>query len=150
MGGPLVLAAARRLHPDTIVLVNPVPEIGMPGRKPSPSIVRWAGGPYADTVASMPESDEPMRQFAWKHWRDESGTVLNELRKGLRPPRPKCRILMIISGKDTDIAPTLSRATAHRLRATIKTLPEASHVGPLLGRDAPKIAQSILGWLESR
>jgi pimeloyl-ACP methyl ester carboxylesterase len=148
MGGPLVLAAARRLNPYAIVLVNPVPEIGMPGRKPFPAIVRWANGPFADTVASMPESDKAMQVYAWKHWRDESGAVLNQLSKGLRPRRPVCRVLMIVSGKDTDIAPFLSRATARRLRADMKALPEASHVGPLLGRRAPAVAADVLKWLQ--
>jgi pimeloyl-ACP methyl ester carboxylesterase len=148
MGGPLVLAAARRLKPDAIVLVNPVPEIGIPGRKLSPPVVRWANGPFADTVAAMPESDQATQVFAWKHWRDESGAVLNRLTKGLRTPHPRCRVLMIVSGKDTDIAPSLSRATARRLRADIKTLPKMSHVGPLFGREAPSVAAGVLKWLE--
>ena len=146
MGGPLVLAVARRLKPDAIVLVNPVPENGRV-RKPSPPVVRWAGGPYADTVAAMPDSDEATRRDAWPRWRDESGAVLNRLAKGLRSPRPSGRILMIVSGHDTDISPSLSRAGARRLRADLKSLPEASHVGPLLGRDAATVASSVLRWL---
>lgn len=147
MGGPLVLAAARRLKPEAIVLVNPMPEIGLPGRKPYPPVVRWANGPFADTVASIPESDKAVQVFAWKHWRDESGAVLNRLGQGLRPRRPRGRVLMIVSGKDTDIAPALSRATARRLRADVKSLPEASHVGPLLGRNAPSVAADVVRWL---
>ena len=146
MGGPLVLAAARKLRPDAIVLVNPVPEIGMK-RKSQPPVVRWANGPYADTVAAMPDSDEATRRDAWPRWRDESGAVLNRLAKGLGTTRPRGRILMIVSGRDTDIPPSLSRAGARRLHADLKTLPDASHVGPLLGRDAGKVAQSVLRWL---
>ena len=147
MGGPLVLAAARGLAPDAIVLVNPVPEIGNAGRKPSPTVVRWANGPYKDTVDSMPESDEAVRRFAWKHWRDESGTVLNALRKGLHPRVPRMRILMVVSGRDTDVPPRLSLATARRLHADVRTLPAMSHVGPLLGREASSVAASVVKWL---
>lgn len=148
MGGPLVLAAARRLHPEAVVLVNPVPEIGMPKRKRSPLVVRWANGPFKDTMDSMPESDDMTRLYAWRHWRDESGTVLNRLRRGIRAPRPAGRVLMVISSKDGDIPPALSYATAKRLRADVKTLPGASHVGPLLGRDAPKVASMVVKWLK--
>lgn len=146
MGGPLVLAAARRLHPDAVVLVNPVPPFGM-ARKPSPPVVRWANGPYQDTVDAMPDSDEATRRFAWPRWRDESGTVLNRLARGLRPPRPRGRILVVASGRDGDVPPTLTRRTARRLRADVKSLPQASHVGPLLGREAPAVAESVLRWL---
>ena len=146
MGGPLVLLAARKLKPDAVVLINPVPEIGMT-RKPLPPVVRWAGGPFADTVSAMPDSDEATQRYAWPLWRDESGAVLNRLAKGLPTPRPRGRILMVVSGRDTDILPTLSRNGARRLRADLKTLPEASHVGPLLGRDAAKVARSVLWWL---
>ena len=146
MGGPLALAAARRLHPEAVVLVNPVPPFGMP-RKPSPPVVHWANGPYRDTVDAMPDSDEATRRFAWPRWRDESGAVLNRLARGLRPPRPRGRVLVVISGKDADVPTALSRATARRLRADVETLPAASHVGPLLGRNAPEVARSVLRWL---
>lgn len=146
MGGPLALAVAHRLKADAVVLVNPVPPFGM-ARKPSPPVVRWAHGPYKDTVDAMPDSDEATRRDAWPRWRDESGAVLNRLARGLRPLRPHCPILVVISGRDTDVAPSLSRATARRLRADVSTLPTASHVGPLLGTDAPKVAESVLRWL---
>ena len=146
MGGPLVLEAARRLKPDAVVLINPVPEIGM-RRKSAPPVVRWAGGPYADTVIAMPDSDEATRRYAWPRWRDESGAVLNRLGRGLRPPRPKGRILMIVSDRDADVPSAQSRAGARRLGADLKTLPEASHVGPLLGRDAARVARLVVRWL---
>ena len=116
-------------------------------RKPSPPVVRWAHGPYKDTVDSMPDSDEATRRDAWPRWRNESGAVLSRLARGLNPPRSRCPILVIISGQDTDVSPALSRATARRLRADVKTLPTASHVGPLLGRDAAKVAGSVVRWL---
>ena len=146
MGGPLALGVSRRLRPEAVVLVNPVPETGM-ARKSSPRVVRWAGGPYGDTVGAMPDSDEATRRFAWPRWRDGSGAVLNRLARGLRPERPRCRVLVVVSGKDGDVPPVLSRATARRLRADVSTLPNASHVGPLLGRDAPAVAGSVLRWL---
>lgn len=147
MGGPLALAAAQRLRADAVVLVNSVPEIGMPKRKTSPKVVRWANGPFKDTLDSMPDSDDMTKLFAWRRWRDESGAVLNRLAAGLRPRRLACPILLVISGRDTDIAPALSRATARRLRADVKTYPQASHVGPLLGHDAPKVATMAVKWL---
>lgn len=147
MGGPLALAAARWLKPDAVVLVNPVPEIGIKGRKPSPTIVRWANGPFKDTLEAMPDSDDMTKLYAWRRWRDESGTVLNRLSRGLRPRRPRCPILVVISGQDADVPPALSRATARRLRADVMTLPRMSHVGPLLSRDASKVATSVIQWL---
>ena len=146
MGGPLALALSRRLGAEATVLVNPVPPSGM-ARRPAPPVVRWAHGPYADTVAAMPDSDEATRRLAWPRWRDESGAVLDALAHGLRPRRPSGRILVVVSGKDTDVPPALSRATARRLRADVLTLPQASHVGPLLGTGAPKVAASVLRWL---
>ncbi len=146
MGGPLALASARRLKADAVVLVNPVSPFGM-RRKPSPKVVRWAHGPYKGTVDAMPDSDEATRRFAWPRWRDESGGVLNRLGRGLRPRRPKGPILVVISGRDTDVPPALSLATSRRLGADRLSLPRASHVGPLLGTDAPKVAASVLRWL---
>ena len=78
MGGILALKAAERISPDAIVLVNSrLPkDVGSATKGAAlPPIVRWASGPRGETEVAMPDSDQATIEFAWKRWRDESGTV---------------------------------------------------------------------------
>ena len=129
MGGRLALEAAPRVHPVAVVLVNSVPPSGHNPRH-FPPVVKWANGPFKDTVDSMPDSDEATIHWAWKRWRDESGLVMEALSRGGSVEDPRCPVIVVIGEKDTDVPPALSRAVATRFHARVLSYPGMSHVGP--------------------
>jgi pimeloyl-ACP methyl ester carboxylesterase len=142
MGGRLALEASPKVRPLAIVLVNSVPPEGHNPRK-FPPLVKWANEPLKDTVDSMPDSDEPTIRWAWKRWRDESGSVMEELSKGGKIQTPTCPVIVVIGENDTDVPPKLSHRMAHEFHATILSYPAMSHVGPLLSRSAEKVAGDV-------
>lgn len=152
MGGVLVLKAAAKLRPRCLVLVcsglpagiRPM-EIG----SPYPEVVRWKDGPYEDTVASMPDSDEATRRWAWPRWRDESGAVLNEMQAGVTVTRPKARTLSVIPLADDTISPVDQMEFARWAKADILQFEGMSHVGPLLSTSARDVGQRFVQWLKS-
>ena len=151
MGGTIALKLAEEVSPSALILINPATPrgIGKPKEfKAVEGVQKWANGPIEDSRVAMPDSDEETIQFAHKHWRDESGLVLNELRKGVEITRPKCRSLIIISGKDTDVPPENSRALAEYLGAHTLILKAASHVGPILGKSSEAVARKSIAWLK--
>lgn len=153
MGGPLALKAAEALKPDAIILVNPAPIAGLGvsrSAKKFPPVVRWANGPFKDTVDSMPDSDLATQEWAWKRWRDESGAVMTTLRAGVKVQRPACSVLVMIGEDDTDVPPKASKALAQWARADVKSYYKTSHVGPLMGRKATSIASDAVKWLLSK
>ncbi len=154
MGGVIALKVAENLRAAAIVLVNSVPPAGVPSARKSsesyPGVVKWANGPLSDTRVAMPDSDEAMIQKAWKSWRDESGTVMNELRGRVAVRKPTCPTLVVIGTNDTDVAPETSRSVAQWANADIHQYTNMSHVGPLLGKRAGEVAASVLAWLEVR
>ena len=150
LGGLLALAVSRKLRPDALVLVNSVPPKGVSKKTPPidyPAVVKWANGPLQETRTAMPDCDEATIQFAWKRWRDESGAVMNELGRGVELPNPTCPVLVVIGENDTDVSPDTSLALASQLRADVFRYAGTSHVGPLLGKRAPEIAEAVEGWL---
>lgn len=150
MGGILALKANEKRPADAIVLVNAVPPAGVSkprGGEPLPAIVRWANGPLKDTEVSMPDSDRKTILWAWKKWRDESGTVMNTIRDGVVAKKPQCPVLVVIGEADTDIAPADSRALAKWAGAEVKAYPKMSHVGPLLSTRAGEVARAVVRWL---
>lgn len=154
MGGVLVLKAAERLQPKTIVLVcSTLPKIeGAAARtgKPYPDIVRWKGGPYSDTVASMPDSDEATRRFAHPRWRDESGAVLNAISAGVQVKKPSCPVLSVIPEADDSIPPAEQQKLAQWAGADTLRFKGMSHVGPLLSKRAGEVAKLVQTWVENR
>jgi len=52
----------------------------------------------------------------------------------------------VIGSKDTDVPPALSHAVAVKYQATVKEYSGMSHVGPLLGTRAAKVAQDVIDW----
>lgn len=153
MGGGLALHASQKLKPDAVILINSVlPKgIGKPlASKPFPPVVRWANGPLKDTEDAMPDSDRKTVLWAWKKWRDESGAVMNELRRGIALRKPGCPVLVMIGEKDADVPPEGSAKLAKALGADTVRLAGASHVGPLLGRRAPEAARLALLWTHAR
>lgn len=152
MGGVLVLKAAAKLRPRYLVLVCSGLPAGISPTKtgpPYPEVVRWKDGPYEDTVASMPDSDEATRRWAWTRWRDESGAVLNEMQAGVPVTRPKARTLSVIPLADDTISPADQVKLARWAKADILQFEGMSHVGPLLSTSAQDVAKSVVKWLRS-
>lgn len=151
MGGALALKASEKLRPDALVLINSVLPKGVVksvDSKPYPPVIKWANGPLRDTEDAMPDSDRKTILWAWKKWRDESGGVLNELKKGIAAAKPSCPVLVLISENDTDIPPAHSEKLAKYLQANTLLLKKASHVGPLMGTKAKETAGLALSWIE--
>ena len=84
--------------------------------------------------------------FAFRRWRDESGAVLNQAQAGVALARPSAPVLVIISESDQDVPPQVSIDLAKTWAATAWPVP-GGHVDPLLGRDAPALAERALRWL---
>lgn len=150
MGGPLVLKAAVAKSPAAVVLVNAVAPAGVGSRRagaPSPPVVKWAGGPLQDTVDAMPDSDEAMVQYAWKRWRDESGAVIDALRRGVPCAKPSCPTLVVVGDADTDVPPADSLALARWAGAAVHEYRGMSHVGPLMSKRADVVAGAVVEWL---
>lgn len=153
MGGVLVLKAAEKLKPRTLVLVcSALPQgVGVTNvREPYPEIIKWANGPYADTVSSMPDSDEATWKFAHPRWRDESGAVLNAIAKGITVAKPTCPTLSVIPEADDTITPENQQALAKWADADTHRYKGMSHVGPLLSKRATEVAQAVLSWVRKR
>ncbi|MCC7102808.1 MAG: alpha/beta hydrolase [Fimbriimonadaceae bacterium] len=152
MGGVLVLKAAAKLRPRCLVLVCsglPAGISPMEIASPYPEVIRWKGGPYEDTVASMPDSDEETRRWAWIRWRDESGAVLNEIRTGVSVTLPKARTLSVIPLADDTVSPADQMKLARWVKADILQFEGMSHVGPLLSTNARDVAKLVVKWLKS-
>jgi len=150
MGGALVLRVAARVEADAVILVNPVPPEPLGRTADVPDVVRWAGGPIEDTRAALPDGTERVIAWAAERWRDESGVVIRELRDGYTYDGFSAPTLVMISGQDTDIPPRASRNLAAQLDADVIEYPEASHIGPLMGRRAHRVAQDVVDWLKRR
>lgn len=137
---------------DALVLVNPLPpapwHAAMPVRGAYPDIVPWRReASLAGTRRALPDADAAACLFAFRHWRDESGTVLNEATAGIAVAAPRCPVLVIASSRDDDVPPALSLQLAQAFSAQAIELPEASHAGPLLGKRAASIAALSVAWL---
>ncbi len=153
LGGLLALAAASEQAPVALVLVNPVPSLGVepwPPLRARPPRVAWSRLPFAATRASLPDAGLAAARYAHARWRDESGRVLNEVAAGIAIAAPSCPVLVMASERDTDIPPATSRALAVMLDADFLLLRDCSHVGALLGRGAPAAALRALAWLAAR
>lgn len=153
MGGVLVLKAAEKLKPKALVLVcSTSPAIGVmsPPKEDYPAVVRWKGGPYKDTVDSMPDSDEATRRYAHPRWRDESGAVLKAIALGVKVEKPACRVLSVIPEADDSIAPAKQQELAAWCGADTIRFAKMSHVGPLLSKRGGEVARAVLEWLRAR
>ena len=152
MGGILALMASSEIRPKAIVLVNSVlPNgFGKPNARKSPAIIRWANGPLSDSRSAMPDSDKETIEFAWKRWRDESGAVVDEIRRGIEVPVPTCPVLVVLGQQDADVPYSLGLKYAHALGADVLIYPAMSHVGPLLSTRAVEVAREVLSWVERK
>lgn len=149
LGGLLALGAAA--DADAVVLVNPLPPAPWHADVPArdwPDVVHWRrDARLAGTRRALRDTDEATALFAFRHWRDESGAVLREAQRGVAVARPACPVLCMVSDQDDDVPPAVTRAMAEAWGADVLQTLSASHVGPLLGRDAPAIAAQAVEWL---
>ncbi|GAA0723895.1 hypothetical protein GCM10009105_36210 [Dokdonella soli] len=154
LGGLLALAAASDADPAALVLVNPLPPAGMdvqwPGAPHAPVIPWGRARSLAGTRRAMPDADDAARLYAFRRWRDESGVALDEACAGVAIVPPHCPMLVLASERDADIPAAASRTLAARLGADFEMIAQASHVGPLLGRDAARVAERCTDWLLAR
>lgn len=153
MGGGIVLSAAARLKPDLIILVDSVAPAQIQGERKTavfPDIVKWANGPIKDTRDAMPDSDEKTIQWAWKKWRDESGSVMSTIVRGVSVQKPTCPVLVVWGENDTDIPLSTGQEIAKAFHADMQVYAGTSHVGPLMGRRAREIAENTLAWVRAR
>lgn len=151
LGGLLALQCATQA--DALVLVNPLPPA--PGsqalRRDWPGTVPWRGqARFASTQRAMPDADEAARLFAFRRWRDESGTVLRDAASATVIPIADRPVLFMVSERDSDVPPSLSQALAREWGADLLRCSSPSHVGPLLGREAAAMAEQAAFWLSAR
>ncbi|MGH8083574.1 MAG: alpha/beta hydrolase [Lysobacter sp.] len=138
---------------DALVLINPIPPAPWASRHPSrdwPAVVAWGrDARLASTRRAMPDADEAAVLYAQRRWRDESGAVLRRALSGVEAPVPACPVLCIASRGDQDVEPQLTAQFASAIGATL-VLGPGSHVGPLLGRGASRLAARTADWLSAR
>ncbi|HVI57398.1 MAG TPA: alpha/beta fold hydrolase [Luteimonas sp.] len=152
LGG--LLAAMCAGDADALVLVNPLPPTPWHAQLPLrqwPDVVPWRrDARLASTRRAVPDADEATALYAFRHWRDESGTAMRAAHGGVAVDRPACPVLCIASQLDDDVPPALTAALALAWEADLLRVEALSHAGPLLGRDAPRVAAQALAWLSAR
>lgn len=144
---------------DAVVLINPLPPAPWAARLPArdwPAVVPWRrDARLASTRRAMDDADEAAALYAFRRWRDESGAVLREAHADVEASAVdiaalEVPALCIASQRDDDVAPELSAQFAAAIGATLLPWPSPSHVGPLLGRDAARLAAQAADWLSAR
>jgi len=152
LGG--LLAACAAGDADALVLVNPLPPAPWHARlspRAWPDVVPWRrDARLSSTRRALPDADEATALFAFRHWRDESGSVMGTAYAGVEVGRPACPVLCMASQIDEDVPPALTMALATEWQSDLLRVPAVSHVGPLLGRDATGAAAQALAWLSAR
>jgi len=116
--------------------------------KATPDVLRWAGSSLERTARAMPDASEQVQRWACSNWRDESGAVMREVRAGIDAPDPRCRTLFVVSEDDDDVPATQQTAWADSWRGSKLVYQRMSHVGPLLGVEAERVAQDVARWLQ--
>lgn len=155
LGGLLALSCAAEVASARLVLVNPMPPADIAGvpvlqQHWSPEVAWQRSASLISTAAALPDADASTWQLAWRRWRNESGAVLAAASSRCGIPLPTSPALMLVSGMDDDVPATTTRALAVALGADVLELGNASHVGPLLGRDAATVATRVLAWSRLR
>ncbi len=150
LGGLLALMNAG--HADAIVLINPMPpaplHLQMPQKEKYPAIIPWrTKASLQGTRRALFDSDAMTCLFAFRHWRNESGVVMNAAMVGVKIDAFNRPVLMAASELDTDVPFHISEQLANNLNASFSFLPKTSHVGPLMGRSAAQFALQAVGHL---
>lgn len=150
LGGLLAAACADRA--DALVLVNPLPPAPWATRLPAsdrPDTVPWGRNARLDsTRRALPDADDATALHAFRRWRDDSGRVLREALAGVSVDVPACPVLCIVSAADSDVPPELTVEFAAAWNSSLLRVPSTSHVGPLLGRDATRVAAHAVEWMK--
>lgn len=150
-GGLLALSVAVEVRAAALILVNPMPPAGIvskPLGKPHPAILHWGQQrSISSTRRAMRDADDAACLYAFRRWRDESGLALEQARLGIPIEFPHCPVLVLASQEDDDVPAVVSRALATRCSATFELLAGCTHVGPLLGSAAPRLAGRAIDWL---
>ena len=149
LGGLLALRCADAA--DALVLINPLPPApwcdALPPRADA-DVVPWRQtARLAGTRRALPDSDDGTALFAFRHWRDESGRVLRDVRTVAIAP-PTVPLLCIASVDDEDVPATTTEALAAAWSGEYWRVP-GGHVSPLLGRQAPALAARVADWLSA-
>jgi esterase/lipase len=152
LGGLLALMSAE--HTDALVLINPMPpapfHVDMPGRGKYPAIIPWrANANLQDTRRALSDCDELTCLYAFRHWRDESGMVMNTAMAGVEVDVPSCAVFIMASENDQEVPFSLSNTLAENMNASFINLPNTTHVGPLLGRNAAQFALQAVACLNT-
>lgn len=153
LGGLLALSVADECPPAALIVVNPMPPDGLVSHdafSERPPIIGWSRSTFAATRVALPDAALSAIRIAHGNWRDESGVVLNEARAGIRVAPPSCPSLVMAAVDDGDILPATSRAVADALGADFVVIPDAGHVGILVGHRATRAAALALAWLNAR
>jgi len=150
LGGLLALMNAGQA--DAIVLINPIPPAPwhsqMPLREKYPVIIPWrSNASLQGTRRALFDCDEMTSLFAFRHWRDESGAVMNAAMAGVDVLIPLCPLLVMASGQDADVPFPLTKNFSESLNASFINSPDASHVGSLLGKTAAQCALQAVAYL---
>jgi pimeloyl-ACP methyl ester carboxylesterase len=150
LGG--LLAAMCADQADALVLVNPLPPAPwhreLPQRDWNDEVVHWQrNARLATTRDALDDADDASAIFAFRHWRGESAAVLRQAQAGIEMARPACPALLIASAWDEDVPPEIIFAMSREWQVERLETLASSHVGPLLGREAPDIARQAVAWL---
>ncbi|HYM85629.1 MAG TPA: alpha/beta fold hydrolase [Pseudoxanthomonas sp.] len=149
LGG--LLAALCASDADALVLVNPLPPAPWHRQLPARDwgeVMPWQrNARLASTRAAMNDADDASALFAFRRWRDESGEAMREAHDGIEVARPECPALFVVSMQDEDVSSAIVLEWAQAWRADRLETIATSHVGPLLGREASRIAGQTVAWL---
>lgn len=145
LGGRLALELAAHRAVPQLLLINPLLEATPDPNRPA--VIAWADLPQrASTRRALPEADPGAIGFAHARWRDESGRAIDEAGSWPIPSVPtSTRVQLLLSRADREVPPEAAAAWAARHRHDVRWT-DASHVGPLLGRNAARHAED---WLRS-
>lgn len=152
LGG--LLAAAIAADADALAMINPLPPAPWHARVPQrvrAGTIPWRSeARLLSTRRALPDADAASALYAFRRWRDESGWALGQAAVGIEVARPNCPVLCIASERDGDVPAAVTAELAQAWHAGLIRLDSASHVGPLLGRDAGEAALRTAAWLSAR